>query len=62
MLPVTFQLAPVTCHLSLTQTTTAPDPPPANSPTKTYEWCTKHQQLEKERKQAPAELGDNATH
>ena len=29
---VTCFLSPVTCHMSLTQTATATDPPPANSP------------------------------
>ena len=30
---VRFQVSCVTCHMSLTQTATATDPPPANSPT-----------------------------
>ena len=29
---VTWLVSPVTCHLSLTLTATATDPPPANSP------------------------------
>ena len=42
MSQVTYHLAPVTFHLSLTQTATAPDPILANSPAKLNERCTMH--------------------
>ena len=39
--PITCRVSPVTCHLSLTPTATAPDPPPAHSPTMLSKLCCK---------------------
>ena len=45
MLGVTSRLSPVTCHLSLTSTATATDPPPDESPLCPVGWFTKAENL-----------------